>query len=162
MMDITKVIIERAKTSDGKSLTYLSKRVFDDDSRRFLNREGGGPPGYSSEKVNIKLIRGTDYYKVRLEDYTTIGGIIISTRNQKGYIQRMFIDLPYQEQGIGKYVIDYIQSIYPLIEEWELETPCDNIRTNRFYSKCGLKSTIRTKDLITIKKGYSDIIWQKL
>lgn len=151
-MDITKVIIERAKTSDGKSLTYLSKRIFDDDSRRFLNRECGGPPGYSSEKVNLKLIRGTDYYKVRLEDYTTIGGIIISTRNQKGYIQRMFIDLPYQEQGIGKYVIDYIQSIYPLIEEWELETPCDNIRTNRFYSKCGFEIYDKNKGFNYYKK----------
>ncbi len=151
-MDITKIIIERAKTSDGKSLTYLSKRIFDDDSRRFLNRECGGPPGYSSEKVNIKLIRGMDYYKVRLEDYTTIGGIIISTRNQKGYIQRMFIDLPYQEQGIGKYVIDYIQSIYPLIEEWELETPCDNIRTNRFYSKCGFEIYDKNKGFNYYKK----------
>ena len=147
-MDFTKIIIERAKTSDAKALTYISKRVFDDDSRRFLNRECGGPPGYSSEKVNSKYIRYTEYYKVRLEDYTTIGGIIISLKDSKGYIQRMFIDIMYQNQGLGKYVIDYIQMIYPDIEVWELETPCENIRTNRFYSKCGFK-------LFNTEKGFN-------
>lgn len=151
-MDIIKIVIERAKTSDAKALTHISKRAFDDDSKRFLDRECGGPPGYSAEKVNSKLIRCTEYYKVRLEDYTTIGGIIISSNNSKCYIQRMFIDISYQNQGLGKYVIDYMQMIYPDIEAWELETPCENIRTNCFYNKCGFKMTKTEKGLNHYKK----------
>ena len=140
-MDFNKIVIDRAKTSDAKALTHISKRTFDDDSKRFLNRESGGPPGYSTEKVTMKNIKFSDYYKIRLEDYTTIGGLIISQKNSICYLQRMFIDISYQNQGLGKYVFDYIQTFYPDIEEWKLETPCDNIRTNHFYSKCGFKLT---------------------
>lgn len=144
-MDFSKIIIERAKTSDAKVLTHISKRTFDDDCQKFLSIEAGGPPGYSSEKFTAKMIRVTDFYKVRLEDYTTIGGIIISTKNGRGYIQRMFIDVTYQSKGLGKYVLDYIQTLYPEVEEWELDTPSDNIRTNRFYPKCGFQ-LFKTKE----------------
>lgn len=105
------------------------------------------------------------YYKIRLEDYTTIGGIMLSSKNGRCYIQRMFIDVSYQNKGLGKYVLDYIQTLHPEIEEWELDTPCDNIRTNHFYVKCGFKLTKTDKGLnyyrklvATDKKSESEVM----
>jgi GNAT superfamily N-acetyltransferase len=146
-MDYSQIIIERAKSSDVKGLTHVSKKAFDDDSTIFMSRENGGPPGYSSEAMNSKMIKYHDYYKIRLTDFTTIGGIIVSQNGEKCYLQRMFINPIFQNQGIGKYVIEYIQNLYRDVSEWNLDTPKNNIRTNHFYVKCGFQLIKCEKEL---------------
>ncbi|MDF2588279.1 MAG: family acetyltransferase [Anaerocolumna sp.] len=151
-MDLTLLIIDRANVADNKALVHISKKAFDDDSKRFMGKENGGPGGYASEKVNSMMIRNNDYYKIKLHDFTTIGGVIISQKENSIYLQRMFIDPKYQNFGIGQYVLNYLEKLYEPIHEWQLDTPQQNIRTNTFYQKCGYSFINSQKGLNYYKK----------
>lgn len=40
------LVFEKAVKSDVKEMTEVMKRAFDEDTKRHLGREAGGPPGY--------------------------------------------------------------------------------------------------------------------
>lgn len=144
-MDLSTLIIRRASAADVKCLTGISWKAFDDDARRFMNGQGGGPPGYRSEKANSKMVRSCDYYVVSLPDYTAVGGIILSPEGDRCYLARMFVLPDYQNQGIGAYIISSMEKAYPGVRTWHLDTPAENARTNHFYVKCGYRLQ-QTKD----------------
>ncbi|MBU2703496.1 GNAT superfamily N-acetyltransferase [Sporomusaceae bacterium BoRhaA] len=43
----------------------------------------------------------------------------------------------YQNRGIGSKTIKYLETKYPDVKMWELETPVQNYRNCHFYEKCG-------------------------
>ncbi len=130
------IIIEKAIIEDGKALTMVQKRAFNDDTKRFLNKEKGGPSGYDSLKWNLIKIRSNHYYKIRLETYEIIGGVIISPKNNSTIrLERIFITPQYQNCGIGQNVMREIETFYPDAGQWLLDTPRISQRNQYFYEK---------------------------
>ena len=70
------IIFEIAKIEDAEELTNVETLTFDEDSRRFNNKDTGGPPGYNSIDWQIKMMHEGIYYKI-IYDTKIIGGIIL-------------------------------------------------------------------------------------
>jgi hypothetical protein len=78
-----------------------------------------------------------DYYKILL-DGTIVGGIFVSSRGkQHRILERIFVDPPYHNQGIGSQAMTFLWKLYPDVRLWTLGTPEWNVRTQHFYQKLG-------------------------
>lgn len=128
--------------ADVPELTGVMTRAFDDDAQRHLGQERGGPPGYDNgdffrtwlfpykESVGYKILSGGKI----------IGALIVwilpGERNNLG---AMFIDPPYQDQGVGTRAWQFIEETYPQTVSWTLETPVWATRNHGFYEKLGFR-----------------------
>lgn len=126
--------------SDIPSITLVMKRAFDDDAKKHLGKESGGPPGYDNgeffrqwllpydESVGYKIITGEEI----------IGGIIVwilpEAHNILGTI---FVDPVFQDRGVGQRTWSYIEESYPGTKSWRLGTPAWATKNHHFYEKCG-------------------------
>ena len=133
---MTGISLERAKREDAKQLAAISKRAFDSDSE--VGAPGpGGPPGYNSLSSQLRFMKFLDYYKILLDE-TIVGGIFVSSKRQQHRIlERIFVDPPYHNQGIGSQAMTFLWNLYPDVQLWTLGTPEWNMRTQRFYEKLG-------------------------
>ena len=98
---------------------------------------------------HLRMILTCDVYKIVMEDGRfdklsghIVGGIIVY---EKGYrhmeLGRMFIHPDYQNQGLGKQAIQFLEETYPEAKLWTLDTPAWNKRNIHFYQKMGYELT---------------------
>jgi GNAT superfamily N-acetyltransferase len=130
------------KESDVPELTGIMTRAFDDDARRHLGRERGGPPGYDNGdffRTWLFPYRESVGFKI-LVDGKIIGALIVwilpDGHNSLG---AMFVDPPSQDQGVGTRAWQFIETIYPGSKSWTLETPVWATRNHGFYEKLGFQ-----------------------
>jgi GNAT superfamily N-acetyltransferase len=130
--------IVRANNKDSEALALISKQAFDNDIH-YGAPGPGGPPGYDSAAWQSRMMQIGDYYKI-VQDGQTIGGVIVFRKGVRQYeVGRIFISPPYQNQGIGKQVFEFLWTAYPLAKQWTLGTPKWNARTRHFYRKVGFE-----------------------
>lgn len=62
-------------------------------------------------------------------------------------LERIHANKPaeYQNKGLGSNIISQIESIFPNVKTWSLDTPKDNRRNRHFYEKLGYKKNGETK-----------------
>ncbi len=133
------ISFKRAVVTDAAGLVAVQKRTFDDDSRRYLGTETGGPPGYDSLKWQLSMMKKALYYKI-LSDGQLIGGMIIFKLGGGHYeLGRIFIDPNFQNQGIGTQAMAFIEHTFPDARQWTLDTPAWALRNHHFYEKLGYK-----------------------
>lgn len=130
---------EQALEADIPELTGIMKRAFDDDSQQFLGRKGG-PPGYDDgsflERWGFSEESG-DCYTIILDNSKAIGVFIVFLSPKgKNVLGTIFIDPPYQDQGIGTQAMQFIFTTFPG-KSWELGTPEWATRNHHFYEKNG-------------------------
>ena len=108
----------KAGTSDVLTLNGISKRAFDSDILVGA-ASPSGPPGYMSMSFHMKMARQGHLYKL-----TDDGSIVAPEHFRKGY---------------GSFMMREVESLFPEVKEFTLDTPVWNVRTNVFYSKLGYK-----------------------
>lgn len=127
---------------DIEILTPIMKRSFDEDARRHLNQDTGGPEGYDNGEFLRKyaLNENSTAYKISKEG-KPIGAIIVwINKNNENYLGNMFIDTALQDKGLGTIVWKFIESEYPKTIIWRTDTPGFSKRNHNFYvNKCGFK-----------------------
>lgn len=135
--DLTFEVLNR---EDIDSLTPIMKRAFDEDTKRHLNEEAGGPPGYDNGDFlrRYALDRRSTAYKVSM-DNKLVGAIIVwINSSNRNYLGNMFVDTGLQDQGIGSRIWEFVERQYPETKVWETETPAFSKRNHNFYiNKCG-------------------------
>ncbi len=128
--------------ADVMPFTYIMKRAFDEDARRHLGEESGGPPGYANGDFLRKwaLDPGSTAYAIYKES-TPIGVVIVRINNNlENFLGNIFVDPDYQDQGIGSLIWQFIEQKYPETQVWRTETPGFSKRNHNFYvNKCGFK-----------------------
>jgi RimJ/RimL family protein N-acetyltransferase len=145
VVDLTKIYLEMAEEYDAEILAEISKRAFESDVECGAP-EPGGPPGYDSPKTIAGNIKYTDYYKIMLE-YMTTGAILVCPRGENhAEICGLFVDPPFQNNGIATKAIELIYEKYPEKEVWTLGTPEWNVRTKHFYERLGFVQIGWTKE----------------
>ncbi|MBN1440290.1 MAG: GNAT family N-acetyltransferase [Anaerolineales bacterium] len=127
--------------SDIPKLTGVMTRAFDDDSRKHLGVEKGGPDGYDNGDFFRKWLFGhkeTDGYKV-IADGKAVGGIIVWIfPHGDNILGIIFIDPEYQDRGIGSAAWKFIERRYPQTKSWRLATPAFAMKNHFFYeAMCG-------------------------
>jgi GNAT superfamily N-acetyltransferase len=127
---------EKARPKDAATLARISERAFHSDIH--CGAPGlGGPPGYSSEQWQKKMMRLGDYYKISVGDQI-VGGLIVLRKRPREYeLGRIFVDSDHQNQGVGTQAMEFLEEEYPLAKRWTLDTPAWNRRTRHFYKKVG-------------------------
>jgi GNAT superfamily N-acetyltransferase len=141
-MDGLELSFERMDESDIPLVTPVMQRAFDDDARKHLGHERGGPPGYDDgeffrtwllpyeESVGYKILSGD----------RVIGGFIVwilpAGDNILGTI---FVDPDYQDAGVGKSAWRFIEAQYPDSTSWRLATPEWATKNHHFYVRCGFE-----------------------
>lgn len=134
------VRLEKATSDDAWVLAQISQRAFHSDVHYGAPRLGG-PPGYSSDRWQIKMMMGGDYFKILLDDQI-VGGIVVRLMGYQYYeVVRIFVDPAVQNNGIGTRTFALLWARYPDVKRWTLGTPGWNTRTPHFYRKVGFEET---------------------
>lgn len=133
---------ERITEGDVDAMTEIMKRAFDEDAKRHLGEECGGPTGYDNgDFIRQWYIQsGAEAYKI-LKDGKLIGGINVFIKdNNNNFLGNMFVDPLYQDQGIGTKIWGFIEQKYPKTKKWNTETTGFSKRNHNFYvNKCGFR-----------------------
>jgi predicted N-acetyltransferase YhbS len=137
--------LEEATEADIPELTRVMTRAFDDDARKHLGVEKGGPEGYDDGEFFRKWLlpyKESVGYRI-LSEGQLIGGIIVWVFDHgRNILGTMFVDPDHQDQGVGTRVWRSIEDSYPDSENWTLHTPSWAIKNHYFYErKCGFKKT---------------------
>lgn len=133
---------DRITECDVNAMTEIMKRAFDEDAKRHLGKECGGPPGYDNGDFirNWYIQSGAEAYKV-LKDGVLIGGInVFINDNNFNFLGNMFVDPLCQDKGLGTRIWKFIEQKYSKAKKWNTETPGFSKRNHNFYvNKCGFK-----------------------
>jgi len=127
---------------DVPALTAVMKRAFDDDARKHLGKESGGPDGYDNgeffrtwlfpyqESKGFKIVSGDE----------VIAGIIVWILPEgHNILGTIFVDPDYQDIGVGQAAWRFIEATYPETKSWRLATPTWATKNHHFYVKCGFQ-----------------------
>nr|WP_315363939.1 GNAT family N-acetyltransferase [Cytobacillus firmus] len=147
------ILIEKAMMKDAVQLTHVMKSAFDEEARKWLTDDEEyiadfniQPPGYDSLQMTEYMIQELDYYKVIYKNEIA-GGIIVTISGKSyGRIDRIFIRPELQGYGIGSAAMKFIESHYPYVKAWELETSARQINNHHFYEKMGFQLSFKTDE----------------
>lgn len=133
-MDIT---FERAQIVDADLLVQVQIASFHYDSVLYPGIEIGGPPGYDSvDAFRTKIVR-EECYKILHQD-RIIGGLVVDARSAvHHHLDVIFIEPDYQGYGIGTQALRFMESSYPGVQVWTLDTPTWAVRNQHFYENNG-------------------------
>lgn len=81
-----------------------------------------------------------------------IGGAILFEEGRKLYVGRIFINPQHFGQGYGIQLMRDIECCFPDVCVIQLDTPIWNVRTNRFYRKCGYMQTGKDVESVYYEK----------
>ena len=128
--------------ADLPELTVVMTQAFDDDARKHLGQEAGGPEGYDNGDFFRNWLFGYQEsvgYEVVLEG-EVIGAIIVwILEGAQNVLGTMFVDPRFQDIGVGSQTWRFIESAYPETRSWRLATPDWAIKNHHFYHKCGFR-----------------------
>jgi N-acetylglutamate synthase-like GNAT family acetyltransferase len=128
---------ETITEDDIPELTQVMTRAFDDDSRKHLGQERGGPPGYDTGEFFRKWLFGyqeTDGYKVVCAGRIIAGLIVWILPEQHNIVGAIFVDPAAQDAGVGTRIWQFIQARYPETKSWRLTTPAWATKNHYFYT----------------------------
>ena len=140
----------KAGTSDALTLTGISKRSFNSDAL-IGGPPSGGPPGYMSVPFHTKMARQGHLYKLT-EEGLIVGGAILFLKNDILNVGRIFVAPEHFRKGYGIFMMREAENMFPEVEEFTLDTPIWNVRTNSFYSKLGYMEIKRNKEFVFYSK----------
>ena len=140
----------KAGTSDALTLSEISKRAFDSDVL-LGGPSAGGPPGYRSVSFHTEMAKQGHLYKLT-EEGRIVGGAILFLQGDELNIGRIFVAPEHFRKGYGAFMMREIESMFPGVKAFALDTPDWNIRTNSFYTKLGYTEIKRDGGLVYYAK----------
>ena len=143
--------LKRVIEKDLLKLWKIQKESFELDLQKNIDFS---PATETLEKFTEK-IKSNLFYSIYYESIL-IGGICIREykRNSTWKISRIFILPLYQSKGFGSCVLKMIEEIHKDVNFWILETPENNVKSQKFYEKNGFKKNGLVSASNTLKTIY--------
>jgi GNAT superfamily N-acetyltransferase len=156
-------ILREATEADVPELTRVMTRAFDDDARRHLGRDRGGPAGYDDGGFFRTWLFGyeeTEGFVVSC-DGTIVGGVIVwILPDGHDVLGTIFVDPSVQDRGVGTRVWRAIEARYPAARSWRLTTPAWATKNHAFYeTKCGFE---RVADDPLLASPEGEVVYRKV
>lgn len=142
--------LRKALDSEVEKLIEISKAAFHSDIHVGAPGEGG-PPNYDSLEFHTRMQREGHLFTFEVEG-TIVGGALLFRDGPILYVGRLFISPEFFRQGLGQRLMEEIEACYPDVQVAKLETPVWNVRTNRFYPKCGYVEVRRDQESVYFEK----------
>ena len=142
-VEITKIVEE-----DIPGLTRAMSRAFDDDARKYLGRDKGGPKGYDNGDFFRKWLFSYDEcegYKIVANGEIVGGTLVWLAKDNNNIWGNVFVDPAWQNKGVGTRAWEFIERCYPAARSWTLNTPGYATGNHKFYEKLGFER-IREED----------------
>ena len=143
------MILKKSNTKDVGELTRISTEAFDSDVL-VGGSEKGGPPGYDSEEWHMEMMKGDHLYTYFNDENTIVGGAVLFGKKEL-FVGRIFVDPKLFHWGYGMSLMEDIEKAFDQ-QIIRLDTPLWNVRTNRFYKKCGYIETGRDSESVFYEK----------
>ena len=141
----------KAGTSDALVLNSISMQAFNSDVAVGAP-SAGGPPGYQSVSFHLKMARMNHLFKLIDENGVIMGGAVLFRQGDTLNIGRIFIDPQHFRKGYGIFMMRKIETLFPDVKVFTLDTPAWNTRTNAFYNRLGYTEVKRTSDFVYYTK----------
>lgn len=145
----------KASTSDALTITEISKRAFDSDIQVGAS-SAGGPPDYMSVPFHTQMARENHLYKLT-DNGLIVGGAILFLDKDRLNIGRIFVSPEHHRKGYGIHIMQEIEATFSDINEFALDTPIWNVRTNAFYIKLGYVEVRRDNEFIYYSKKNAEL-----
>ena len=132
--------LEQMYEKDIEKLVPIMKSAFDYDTQIHLGKEAGGPPGYDDGTFLRRwaLDKAATSYCIYWGNILIGGTILWINEDNNNYLGTLFIDIKYEDKGIGTKVWRKIEDMYPKTKVWNTDTPIFSRRNHNFYvNKCG-------------------------
>jgi len=128
-----KIEIAPIRDEDSAELTRVMTRAFDDDAKRHLGEEKGGPDGYDDGSFIARWAFHKDArcYVARL-GHAIAGAIIVFPGAERSVLGCIFVDPVLQRRGIGEALWRHASALHPS-RCWKLETPSWALSNHSFY-----------------------------
>ena len=131
--------IVKAEADQVEKLVNMSVRAFETDVN-VGGLKGEYPPDFDSIEWHKQMAREGHLYQAIIGNDLVGAAIIFQDETKNSvYIGRIFIDSIYHRKGYGIRLMDCIEKNFPCADEFNLDTPCWNERTNAFYKKLGYR-----------------------
>ena len=153
------IIFEKAKLEDAEKLLEIQKKSFQEALELYKDYDTN-PMFEKIEKISYK-IQNHYYYKI-IFDGIIIGGLHAYKKAEfHYYINRIFIHPDFENLGIGKKAIEFIENDkeFSDAERWILETPHKSFKNHSFYEKLGY---VRTGQVEEITENLKLIYFEKV
>lgn len=122
----------RATEADAEELVKVQDQSFLEDYLKY-----GQCPGYGRSVESMKAsIKNSTQYKI-VVDMQIIGKVSVKATDNHAHLDCLCVIPTYQHKGIGQRAIAFIESQFPAVNYWSLETPKDKLRNIMFYEKSG-------------------------
>ena len=141
----------KAGSADAVTLVGISKHAFDSDVEVGAS-DLCGPPGYKSLQFYTKMARMNCLYKLIDDDGLTVGGAVLFVKDNEMNVGRIFVAPEHYRKGYGIFMMQQIETMFPDVQIFTLDTPVWNVRTNAFYQKLGYTEVRRDNDFVYYQK----------
>jgi ribosomal protein S18 acetylase RimI-like enzyme len=132
----------KATEADAAKFVEVQNKSFYADYLRY-----GECPGYGRTAESIAESMKRNYaYKITA-DGEVVGKISASEKeNGECHLDCLCVIPEYENRGIGRQAVSFIEKQFPRAIKWSLETPADKVQNHYFYQKCGYKIIDKTMD----------------
>ena len=141
----------KAGTADTVTLAGISKHAFESDVEVGAS-ELCGPPGYKSLQFYTKMARMNCLYKLIDDNGFTVGCAVLFIKDNEMNVGRIFVSPEHFRKGYGIFMMQQIETMFPDVKTFSLDTPIWNVRTNTFYQKLGYTEVRRDNDFVYYEK----------
>ena len=150
------IVFKKASLEDAKELLMIQRKSFKEALELYQDFDTN-PKFEKMEKISYK-IKNHYYYKIIL-DRVIIGGAHVYKKGDcHYYINRVFIDPDFENLGIGKKIMEFIENEFSDAKIFSLETPHKSFKNHYFYEKLGYARTGKIEEL---SESLSLIYYQK-
>ena len=109
------------REEDIAELTSVMTRAFDDDSRKHLGADRGGPDGYDNGDFFRQWLFAHEEsrgYKILMHERIIGGFIVWIFPHGRNVLGTIFVDPEFQDRGVGTRAWAFIERAFPATKSW--------------------------------------------
>lgn len=136
-----KIKLRKLEQKDAQDIRDIMCDIFEDELKKWFHGKEGALyiPGYNSIEMQSYHMWDSKYFGIIYMD-KMIGVVLISTTDREhGRVDRFYILPEYQGKGIGNETLRLVESLFPQVTLWTLDTTKFSLRNHHFYEKNGYK-----------------------
>ena len=147
--------IKRACIEDAEEIVQAKADAFREELALYKR-----PSKFNIEQ-EIDFIANCYSYILK-DNNQIIGGVVVEDKgNGHYYLKIIFVELEYQNKGIGGLIMKFIENEFPNANKWTLETPYLSYRNHHFYEKHGFIKIGETES-DPERNGFYLFLYQKI
>lgn len=154
-----RISLKKAVFADCAEIHKMQVSAFEQLLQKYQDFDTN-PASETRERIENKFNQqSTDYHFIMAGD-VKIGAVrIVKLSEEIHRISPIFILPEFQNKGYAQIAMAEIESVYPHVNEWHLDTIKQETKLCHLYEKCGYVATGKEED---IKDGMTIVYYQKM